>query len=118
MDRRRNGLTLGLLLRLLARKRRQFGAMLADLIGKKLPLCRDQRGIGTRRRDEIGGGIFAACQCGAETRHIEPFGHEIVVQVIALRGIHGRIELDQHITRLTACPSCTWMARTTPVSNG
>ena len=33
--------------------------------------------------------------------------------------VHGRIELDQNVSpALTICPSWTWMARTTPVSNG
>ena len=38
--------------------------------------------------------------------------------MVAFRGVHGRIELDQTSPALTLWPSCTWMARTTPVSNG
>ncbi|MGY3359414.1 hypothetical protein ACVWZK_006077 [Bradyrhizobium sp. GM0.4] len=84
VNRRRNRLMFGLLLRFLTCQRRELGPVLADLIGEELPLRRNQHGIGILWYDEISGYPFAARQCGAEARDVEPFGHEIVVQTIAL----------------------------------
>ncbi|MGY4409649.1 hypothetical protein ACVWW4_001385 [Bradyrhizobium sp. LB7.1] len=97
MNRGRDRLMLGVLLRLLARKRRELGPVLADLIGEKLPLRRDQHRIGVRGRGQIGRSLLASCQRGAKARDIEPFSHEIVMKTIALRGVDGRIKLYQQI---------------------
>ena len=45
-------------------------------------------------------------------------GHEVALQMVALGGVHRRIELDQHVARLDRLAVLTWIARTTPVSNG
>lgn len=94
----------GLLLRFLTCQRRELGPVLADLIGEELPLRRNQHGIGILWYDEISGYPFAARQCGAEARDVEPLGHEIVMQTIALCGVHRRIELDQQVARLDRLP--------------
>ena len=98
---------LGLLLRLLAVERGDLGAVLGHLVEQELTLRRDQRRICVGGRREVGRRIVAAGKCRAQPRDIELLGHEIVVQMIALGRVHGRIELDQHVAGLDACPSCT-----------
>ena len=88
---------LGLLLRLLTVERGDLGLMLGDLVEQKVALRGDQRSDRIDGRHEIGHGIVAADQCRAQPRDVELLGEQIVVQMIAFRDIHGRIELDQHV---------------------
>ena len=49
-------------------------------------------------------GIIAAGECRAQARDVEPLGEQVVAQVIALRRVRGRIELDQHVAGLDRLP--------------
>ncbi len=93
---RRGGL-LGLLLRLLTADRGDLGAMLADLVHQKLALHGDQGGVGVGGRRKISQGIVPAGQRRAQAGDVELLGQKIAAQVIAVRRVRRRIELDQHV---------------------
>ena len=62
-----------------------LGAMLGHLVEQQLTLGRDQFGVGIGGRREIGHRIVAAGERRAQARDVEPFGKQIVAQMIALR---------------------------------
>ena len=71
---------------------------------QELTLGADQHRVGTRRAERSRRRVIAGGQRGAQPRDVELLGNEIVAQMIALGGVHGRIELDQDIAGLDALP--------------
>ena len=104
VDRRRRCSLLGFLLRLLTGECGNLGAVLGHLVKQKLTLGGDQIRVGIGGRHEVGHGIIAVGECRAQARDVEPLGEEVVAHVIALRRIHGWIELDQHVAGLDRLP--------------
>ena len=65
------------------------------------------RCISISGRGASAGGLNSASgsslgQRRAQPGHVELRRHQIALQVVALGGVHGRIELDQHVARLDA----------------
>jgi len=56
-------------------------------------------GVGIGGRVEVGGRIVAGGDRGAQAGDVDLLGQEVGAQVIALRRIDGRVELDQHLAR-------------------
>src|SRR5215472_17319780 len=91
---------LGLLLRLLTVERAELGAVLGHLVQQELTMGAQQRRVGIGGRREVGKRIVPGGQRRAQPRPVELLGEEVAAQVIAFRGVHGRIELDQHVAGL------------------
>ena len=100
VDRRRRRRLLGFLLRLLTQQGGDLGAVLRHLVEQELALRGDQFGVRAGGSNEISCGIIAAGKCRAQARDIEPFGQQVVAQMIAFGLIGGRIELDQDVACL------------------
>src|SRR2546421_10153880 len=54
------------------------------------------------RRLEIIERVFLTSQCRTVPRDVELRGHEIALHMLELRPAHGRIELDENLTRFDA----------------
>ena len=95
----------GFLLRLLTRERGDLGAMLGDLVEQQLTLGADQDRVRTGRRREVGRMIIAGRQRRARSRAtLSCSASRSLLEVVAFGGIHGRIELDQHVAGFNRLP--------------
>jgi len=85
---------LGLLLRLLTVERAELGAVLGHLVQQELTLVSQQCRVCICGRREVGKRIVPGGERRAQPRAVELLGEEVAAKVIAVRGVHGRIELD------------------------
>ena len=104
MDGGRGRGLLGLLLRLLTVERAELGAVLGHLVEQELTLSAQQCRVCFGGRREVGERIVPGGERRAQPRDVELLGEEVAAQVIAFRGVYGRIELDQHVTGLDRLP--------------
>ena len=118
VDRGRDGGALGLLLRLLASSAASLALCSATWSQQKLALHRDQRRSAPSGGSKAASGSSPSASAACRRATSSCAASRSLRQVLALGGVHGRIELDQHVARLDLWPSRTWIARTTPVSNG
>jgi len=109
---------LGFLLRLLAGERGDLGAVLRHLIEQKRALGADQYRVCFGRRREVGRRIVPARQRRAQPHDVELLGQKVVAQWSRSAAFTVGSSSISTSPALTACPSCTRMERTTPVSNG
>jgi hypothetical protein len=100
---RRRGV-LGFLLRLLTAECGDLGAVLGHLVEQELTLGAQQCRVCFGGRREVGERIVPGGERRAQPRDVELLGEEVAAQVIAFRGVHGWIELDQHVAGLDRLP--------------
>jgi hypothetical protein len=97
VDRRRDGLALGLLLRQLPVDLSALGPMLGRLRRQVIPVRLDQMRRGVVRRMEVRQRIVAVRERRVQPRRVELRRHEIALQAPQLGAVHGWIEFDQHL---------------------
>ena len=71
-------------------------------LSQELPLHGDEIRARTRRRLKRSFRIVAVAQRRAQSRNVQLRGDKVALDMLLLRLRHGRIELDQHITRFDA----------------
>ena len=116
-DGRGGGRALRLLLRALLVERGDLGAVLGYLADQKLALHGDQLRARAFGRPEIDRGILGIGQRGPEPGNVELGRDQVALRCGRAR--RGSWSVSSSISTspaLTAMPSRTWMARTTPVS--